>query len=212
MREEQDEAAWALTETGIAQAHETGEWIRQNLGSTFDAAYVSPFLRTRQTADGLGLDVTWQIDDRLREREWGEYTTPGYPAYSPEDYLADLAVCSDLSWKTDFPGAESVLDMVPRVTDFFEDAVEVTPRGRIILVTHGGTIRAFQTLLEQLSLPGRMSADHRLSNCCVVMYRLGWVDTDSLEWSGEVRTAHPVLPGDPETPWQPVDQVADLAS
>jgi len=151
------------------------------------------------------------IDDRIREREWGEYSTPGYPNYSPEEYLADLAKCSQLTWKSEYPGAESVLDLLPRVTDFFEDAIRQTPRGRIIAVTHGGTIRAFQTLLEELCAPGAACPDHRLSNCCVVMYRLECVDLEAMRWVGDVRTAHPVLPGDPETPWQPIGSFADLA-
>lgn len=212
MVEEQDEATWPLTERGHEQAGLAGNWIRANLGIDFDEAYVSPYVRTQQTADGLGLGLHWRTEERVREREWGDYSAPGFPPYSVQNYLADLSVCSDLTWKTAFPGAESVLDMVPRVQSFLGDALEETPIGRILVVTHGGTIRAFQSLLERLWLPGALGVDHRLSNCCIVMYRLVQVDLDRGEWIGEVRTAHPALPGAPETPWQAIGQLADRTS
>jgi broad specificity phosphatase PhoE len=203
MREEQDEASWPLTETGHMQAGKTGNWINRHLGSSYDGAYVSPFLRTRQTADDLGLPVEWKVDDRIREREWGDYAAPGAPVYDVDQYLVDLARCSNLDWKTPFPGAESVLDMVPRVANFLRDSWLANPTGRIVAVTHGGTIRAFQTVLEQLCV-GPNCPDHRLSNCCVVMYHLEAIDIDRWSWTGQVRTAHPVLEGEPETAWEPV--------
>lgn|GEM_PF-1973755 len=208
MLNDTDEATWPLTEAGHHQAQAAGQWIHENLGSHFDAAYVSPFVRTQETANDLGLDVDWVIDDRIREREWGDYLTPGYPEYSIDQYLKDLALSAELTWKTPYPGSESVLDLVPRVTQFLQSVLHKTHQGRIVAVTHGGTIRAFQTIIERLWAPGTLSADHRLSNCCVVMYRLQRLDVDKLEWEGEVRTAHPALPGDPETPWQPVDSMA----
>jgi phosphohistidine phosphatase SixA len=51
MHEEQDEAVWPLTERGHEQAALAGKWIRENIGTTFDKAYVSPYIRTHQTAE-----------------------------------------------------------------------------------------------------------------------------------------------------------------
>jgi broad specificity phosphatase PhoE len=205
MVEEQEEAAWPLTPLGHEQAIKAGAWLKANLPGDYQAAYVSPFRRARQTADDLGLGLDWIQDDRLREREWGEYTTPGTPEYTPEQYLADLAVCADLEWKTPYPDAESIMDLVPRVSDFLRDALRRTPSGRIIAVTHGGTIRALQVVLEQLHRGERLAPDRRLSNCCVVLYRIYDIDLERMEWKGEVRTAHPVLPGVPQTNWEPVE-------
>ncbi|WP_084179031.1 histidine phosphatase family protein [Fimbriimonas ginsengisoli] len=205
MREEQEESSWPLTELGRKQAALAGEWLRKNIEGGYDASYVSPFLRTRETAEGLGLEgLKWEIDDRLREREWGEYSTEGYKPYTSQQYLTDLALCANLDWKTEYPGAESILDMVPRVEAFLTDAMLKTPQGRIIAVTHGGTIRAIQTVLEHLTRGERLPPDRRLSNCCVVMYRLSDIDLAHTEWIGEVRTAHPALPDAPETPWEPL--------
>ena len=45
---------WRLTEEGREQARITGEWIMNNIGK-FDRYYVSPYIRTKETAGLLGL-------------------------------------------------------------------------------------------------------------------------------------------------------------
>lgn len=204
MREEQDEATWPLTELGHEQAARAGNWIRDVLGNDFQAAYVSTFLRARQTAEGLGLGLNWQPDERIREREWGDYEAAGFPKYTVHDYLTDLAICAQPGWKSPYPGAESVWDMVPRVTDFLRTALTATKDGCIIAVSHGGTIRSMQMVLEHIHPGEKLAPDRRLSNCCVVMYRLSNIDLDRMSWTGDVRTAHPALPDVPETAWEPL--------
>jgi len=212
MAEDQDEFGWPLTEFGKEQAAEAGAWIRKNLGGDFEASYVSPFIRARETAEGLGLGLEWQVDDRIQERAWGDYCAPGFEAYTVDKYIADLAVCSDLDWKSPYPGGESVRDLVPRVSSFVSSALKSNPTGRIIAVTHGGTIRAMQVVLEQIRPHESLCIDRRLSNCCVVMYRLKNVDLARMTWQGEVRTAHPALPGAPETAWQTISATANQPS
>lgn len=66
-----------LSSMGVRQAKNAGEWMRQNIGplTQFDALYVSPFFRTRETASYLGGTELegWTIDDRIVERSWGVY-------------------------------------------------------------------------------------------------------------------------------------------
>jgi broad specificity phosphatase PhoE len=203
LREEPDESCWSLTEAGHRQARLTGDWIRQNLDSNIHGAYVSPFVRTRETALDLGLEVEWTVDERLREREWGDYQAPGAAAYSAGQYLIDLSRCAEPSWKSPFPGAESINDLVPRARAFLQDVRSATPHGRVICVTHGGTIRAFQALLEPVGADSRCRPQ-RLTNCCVVNYRLDQGGSDRLEWRGAVRTAHPTEADEPSSDWEPV--------
>src|SRR3990170_8107458 len=64
---------WRLTKEGANQARAAGEWILRNIGERFDRYYVSPYVRTRETAALLGLpEAEWRIDQRLRERDWGD--------------------------------------------------------------------------------------------------------------------------------------------
>src|SRR5947207_2569064 len=70
-----EESEWPLTELGLRQAAIAGDFIRAEIGSSFDKGFVSPFVRAQQTAAGLGFDINWQIDPLLRERLWGDYPT-----------------------------------------------------------------------------------------------------------------------------------------
>lgn len=212
LRDEQDEAPWPLTELGYAQARLAAEWIRRNLGTEFAAAYVSPFVRARETADELRLPVEWTVDDRLRERFWGDYCAEGFAPYTVDAYLSDLAVCANFTWKTPFPGGESILDVVPRVQAFLLQTLAAHAGERTIAVTHGGTIRALQYVLEHVQPGDKLCRDHRLSNCCIVMYRLDIRDLARLDWDGEFRTAHPALPNAPQTDWQPIGELANRPS
>jgi broad specificity phosphatase PhoE len=63
-----------LTEAGERQAHKAGEYLREAYGR-FDAAYISPYRRTRATADfaiaSLDPPPVKVIEERLRERDFG---------------------------------------------------------------------------------------------------------------------------------------------
>ena len=64
---------WRLTQQGREQAVLAGGWIAKNFPDGFDRYYSSPFVRTRETAALLNLsDAEWRLDQRLRERDWGE--------------------------------------------------------------------------------------------------------------------------------------------
>lgn len=186
MRDCPEEASWPLTELGHEQAKRTGDFIRQHIGTAFDRGYVSPFCRARETAIGLALDVDWKVDDRLRERLWGDYPTQ---SYSPEQYIADLHHCAEPTWKAPFPNAESIGDLEPETSSFLIDL----PLGKdIVAVTHGGTIGAIQRVLER-------NPPHRaLGNCGVLEYE---IESAEKGWRGRARFACPVFGDDKFGDW-----------
>ena len=68
-----------LTERGVEQAQHTGEVLRALLDGHSVEAYVSPYLRTRQTFKALGLPVAprdVRIEPRLREQDWANFQDP----------------------------------------------------------------------------------------------------------------------------------------
>jgi len=206
LRFERDEAAWDLTQHGIDQARAAGVWIKENVGAEFDTQFVSPFKRTQQTAACLELPTQkWIIDDRLREREWGDYMAQGVSTYTVAQYLQDLSTCGGVHWKGCFPGAESVEDMIPRCQSFVNDTFHTWHSGRVILVTHGGTMKALQLVIERLTVEeASRLAERHLTNCSVLHYRLAdFVEEDSC-WIGKVRFASPILPDCPVSDWQPI--------
>src|SRR5690348_5957737 len=62
-----------LSHTGRAQARAAGTWLRDNDLARFDRYYVSPHVRTAETAATLSLAGDWRLDVRWRERDWGEF-------------------------------------------------------------------------------------------------------------------------------------------
>lgn len=206
LRFEREESAWDLTQRGIDQAKTTGTWIKQNIRKAFDLQVVSPFKRTLQTAACLNLEAqASRIDDRIREREWGDYLAPGLPRYSVTQYLEDLSHCNEVHWKGPFPGAESVEDLIPRCQAFFWDLIRDRKAGHVLLVTHGGTMKALQFAIEHLDIGhADLLAERHLSNCSVLQYHLERFARDDTHWQGSVRFASPVLPDEPVSEWQPI--------
>lgn len=204
MVEETEESLWPLTETGIQQAKASGAWIRAHYGADFQTATSSPFVRARDTAEHLGLGLSWREDDRIREREWGDYCAEGLEPYTVDAYLQDLAHCSAFHWRSPFPGGESLADVVPRVQPFVMELIVNAKDGdRAIVVSHGGTMRAMQLVFERLTPEQHEQLlDRRMSNGCVILYRLDVDDANRTKWSGESKQAHPAFPALPETDWQ----------
>ena len=134
-----------LTDTGAAQARAAGAGI----GATFlrDAlVYVSPYRRTRETLAGLlagsgleprELDGLRVYDDpRLREVEHG------YEPVAPQEELRRTH-----GWfYYRFRGGESPADCYDRTSGFLESMMRQVERrqaSRVLIVTHGLTIRCF---------------------------------------------------------------------
>ncbi len=144
-----------LTDLGHRQAEAAGRALRERHGR-FDAVYHSGYARTRQTTEGIL--SAWPDDERaampvahdlfVRERDTGygwDMTTSEAEAAFP--YLQEY-------WRTVGPffarppGGESVAQVCERV-QMFLDRVEVAhPDARVLVVTHGVTLRAFRYLIE----------------------------------------------------------------
>ena len=65
---------WTLTERGLETAFRIGVWLKEEIGGQSCRMYVSPQLRTRQTAEEINrsLDLTPVFRDELRECDAGE--------------------------------------------------------------------------------------------------------------------------------------------
>ena len=206
LRFEQDESSWDLTQRGVDQSKVCGTWIRENVGDHYDRQFVSPFKRARQTAACLELPQSeWRIEQRLRERYWGDYSTPGLATYTVQQYLQDLALCIGVTWKRNFPGAESIEDMIPRCQSFVHDLYQEMSHGQAIIVTHGGTMKSLQIVIERLGVEDAgLLAERHLNNCSVLHYRLENFSADGLSWDGTVRFATPTTPDLLVSQWMPL--------
>jgi broad specificity phosphatase PhoE len=142
-----------LTEQGERQAREAGAWLRAEYGR-FDAAYISPYRRTRDTADfaTASLDPTpvKVIEERLRERDFGlieSLTRHGFMTLHPGEWERRRLV-GKYYYRP--PGGESYPDVNLRVHSFLGTLVREHPGQRILVVTHSVVVLAFRRLIERL--------------------------------------------------------------
>lgn len=142
---------WRLTDEGKRQAKLAGDWIRENLGSEFFRYYVSPYVRTKETAAFLEMPgAQWKISRRLRERDHGEVSS------TPRSLVKELYPLNDKMRMLDFLywrpiGGESMADVQQRVREFFDTLHRECSEKSVLVVTHGEFMSAAWAELEYLS-------------------------------------------------------------
>jgi broad specificity phosphatase PhoE len=134
-----------LDEAGLRQAERVGQRFAAR---AIDAVYSSSLARAARTAQSIAAACNREavLDDRLREYHMGDWTgltgdeisavTPGMRWDGPEVVI---------------PGGESAHDMRERVSAWLDDLLRAHAAGRVVAVTHGGTLGALVSLM--LGLP-----------------------------------------------------------
>lgn len=164
---------WRLTEEGRDQARQAGGWIIENLGG-FDRYYVSPYVRTKETAALLGIPgADWRIDPRLRERDWGDIGALPRKRFL-EEYPrnATMKEADSLYWRP--PSGESIMDVRLRVRNLLDTLHREMAGQRVLVVTHGEFMWAARAELEYMSDMEWLAADkdptQKIHNTQVLQY------------------------------------------
>jgi broad specificity phosphatase PhoE len=140
-----------LTERGRAQALEAVDAVRAR---GVDLVVASDLTRALETADLVAgaLGVTRLIDPLVRERSFG------YLEGSPLTFATptDTGIADDVVVDPDARpvGGESVRDVVLRARRFLEKAELAWPDRRLLVVTHGGFVRALHAVATGAALEG----------------------------------------------------------
>ena len=166
-----------LSPQGIEQAKQARVWLERNIGglAAFDTLYVSPFVRTRETALYLGGDELegWTTDDRLVERSWGVF---GKHSRSKQRELFPLTFAEKAAnpWFAALDGGESQ----PMVSLRFRDLQGTLHReqddGRVAVVCHGDFMNNARYNIERM-LPEEWQAldknsEYDFRNCMMLHY------------------------------------------
>lgn len=179
IQEVNDRPDWQqrLSVLGVEQAKLAKRWIDTELGgvASFDGRYVSPFLRTRETAAYIGgVDCDdWTIDDRIVERSWGVYGIVARAEQRKQFPLTNkLHVATP--WYVRFDGGESMPDVYGRFRDFQGTLHREQSDRRVIVVSHGDFINVARYGVERM-LPEQWEAIDRdptytIRNCSVTHY------------------------------------------
>jgi len=139
--------AMHLTRQGFLQAEAAGRSLKELIGDTSVRFFVSPYVRTRETLNGIvkswgGLEhVKWSEDPRLREQDFGNFQDPEVM----RKCRADRNKFGRFYYR--FPDGESGADVYDRVSSFLESLWRYwalhDEYSNYVLVTHGLTIQVF---------------------------------------------------------------------
>ena len=166
-----------LTKVGVEQAKNAGEWLHNTIGNlnSFDALYVSPFFRTRETASYLGgPDVEgWTIDDRIVERSWGVYGKVSRAEQRSQFPLTSAEKAAN-PWYIRLDGGESMPDVYGRFRDFQGTLHRELAGKRVLVVSHGDFINAARYGIERM-MPEeweKLDSDknYTIRNCTILHY------------------------------------------
>ncbi len=171
-----------LTEAGWHQAVLTGKNLRNFLETIPDVIYISPYLRVKQTLEGLQegcpelKDVEVFENERLREQEMGLRTLYNdrwlYLVLNPKDGL----LCEkEGAYSHRYPNGESQIDVKARVARHLEMVMAEHPGQHVMNITHHRVILALMGKLENWSREEFIEKDgeQRPENCGITTFKKG---------------------------------------
>jgi broad specificity phosphatase PhoE len=167
-----------LTDFGHSQALQTGEGLRAT-SSLPDVIFVSPYLRTRQTLEGMmegwpelrGVKVI--PDDRIREKEHGLSHLYNdwrvFHVFHPEQ--RELFKLMGPYWYQ-FPQGESTSNVRDRTRSITSTFIREYQGANVLVVTHHLTILSIRANYERLTPEQFLELDEKQKprNCGVTTY------------------------------------------
>lgn len=144
-----------ITELGWEQARKTGLYLKERFGM-FDYIYNSGYLRTVETTEGILEAYTKEEREKIKVREnhfirerHAGYTydmtkeeAEGYFPWLPEYFKTHGGYIATPV------GGESLATVTQRVYTFINTLFRDRKEKKILVVTHGGTLRCFRAILE----------------------------------------------------------------
>ena len=168
-----------LTPTGHKQAYKTGRALSRLL-TTPDVVFVSPYLRTQQTLQGIVkgwprlAGVKTIPDERIRERNIGLleiYNDWRILNILNPDQGRLQTVQGEFYYR--YPQGESIADVQFRNRQWFQTLTREFSGKTVLVVTHHLTLLSIRSLLERWTPKKFIHVDHheKPRNCSVTIYR-----------------------------------------
>jgi broad specificity phosphatase PhoE len=170
-----------LSALGERQSRALGQWFAaMDVHERPNVVLVSPYVRAQQTArliqaeGGLGTDLEFVVDERLREKEFGildRLTRTGI-----ERLHAQQAEFRRVLGKFYHrpPGGESWCDVILRLRSALDTMSLHYDECRVLVVAHQVVVLCMRYLLEQMTEEQILAIDAEgdVANCAVTEYRL----------------------------------------
>lgn len=163
-----------LSEKGEWQAIAAGKALKPLM--RFDAVFVSPYIRCRQTADliveQLGYSPKVVVEERIREKEFGvvdNLTKKGIAKFYPDEWERRMR---DGKYYYRPSGGESYPDVALRVHSLLGTLTRDYRRKNVMVVCHSVVVKVFRKLLERLEEKDVLAIDEldEVRNASVTMY------------------------------------------
>lgn len=139
---------YGQTDVKLAETYRSEfEHIRSELQTKqYDAVYSSPLSRCKLLAENINNCPNIQFDNRLMELNFGNW----------EGKKWDDIYKTDKSWFDNYltqacPGGESNIDLMHRCKDFLIHLFEEHNKANILIISHGGPIRAMLATIDKMS-------------------------------------------------------------
>lgn len=153
-----------INETGIAQAKQTKELMKDK---DYDLIYCSPMLRAKHTCEIINYKNKPVIyDDRLRERTLGKLDGRNLKenGFSKKDFF-------DYTYKSNDEKFEDLQTLFNRVHEFLNEIIEKNKEKNILIVAHGGILRAIYFYFNEIPHNGDLSI-YIPKNCEINTYEI----------------------------------------
>jgi broad specificity phosphatase PhoE len=166
-----------LTPAGRTQARRAGRYLNRH--GPFDVLYVSPYRRTRETAEEVLRELEAAprllVEERVREKEFGVLeglTRHGLAALHPGEKAR-----RDMVGKYYYrpPGGESHPDVNLRLHSFLGTLAREYAGRRVLVITHSVVVLLFRRLLERMEEQEVLALDRQdeVKNASLLIYALG---------------------------------------
>ncbi len=178
-----------LSDLGRQQAIAFGKWLAQQRDRP-DVILSSPYVRAVETAelllDAAGLELSVQLDERLRERELGVsdlLTRQGVEARYPDEARRKERLGKFYHRP---PGGESWVDVALRIRSLRDSLGREHLDKRVLMVCHEVVVVIWRYLIEDLNEQAalELSRNHPLANCALTTYVIGTGQQLTLELDG----------------------------
>jgi broad specificity phosphatase PhoE len=169
-----------LSPLGERQSTALGQWFGKMSPKEWpNVVLVSPYTRARETAtrvlETAGIDrtdITYLVDERLREKEFGIFdrlTRVGIQARYPDQAEA-RTVLGKFYHRP--PGGESWCDVILRLRNVIDTITRDYRRERVLVVAHQVIVLCFRYLLERMTEEEILAIDRaqEVANCSVTSY------------------------------------------
>lgn len=143
-----------LSQKGREQIGETARTLRQK---NIDKILCSPMLRCRETCRLLDIHPGYEVNDLLREVDFGDWEGKSFPEILASDPGSVTAWAAD-PHHFRFPGGDALTDFHLRVSAIKKILEEEKCR-RILVVSHGGVIRHLLCLFLGLAVEKYLAFD-----------------------------------------------------